>query len=230
MQIKTLSILIAVVALLGLGGVGVWYLLQESDNTPVELGGQNQSISTNPDYTQTVTVPVSSQGAEIDPDMSYASVFATLGAKRLAFSNVATSTGGSGDLYALYKVEFEDYKKFYPTAPEPIIGVALQDLDGDGTTEAFVRLDMPGYCGTAGCPVDIHKKNGTKWQLIFTTLTYEWVGILSTKTNSYSDLLLSVHGDTGYLTRIVRYIWNGSSYEEGTTVALWNGTSFDLLR
>ena len=98
----------------------------------------------------------------------------------------------------------------------------MVDLNEDGVLEALAFEDLPGYCGTAGCPFDIYKKEKGKWVNILNVLTGENIGVSNTYTNNYADLFLA-SGNA-----VARYVWDGKQYNPGETMAIWDGAAFQL--
>ena len=225
MNIQTAIWFIVVVILVVMLGLGAWFIWP-GDQTPSESTVQDVPISGN--FTQSVTVP--SPSGTINPAQEYARVFAALSATSLTFTKVASATGNLGDVYALYTDEIAQYKQLFPTAGTAELSISSTDLNSDNVQEAVVLVDMPGYCGSGGCPLDIYQKRDSVWQLVFTTLAYDLVGVMSTRTGGYNNLVLSVYGEPGYMTRVVVYEWDGNTYQPADTAAIWNGATFDLLR
>jgi len=220
MQMKYFLITVAVVALL-IAGVGAWFLVR---GTPIpETGREINAPVQDSNYTQTVTP--SSGGETVTPtqtaEQKYNDLFVALGASPVLFSPVSSAAESLGDVYALYDEELAE-------------GAALQmatlDLNADGAAEVLVYKDIEGGCGTGGCVLDVYTKSEGAWKLIFTRLVYDKVATLATTTIGFKDLLLSVRGEPGYKTRVIRFAWDGSFYQEQNIIAVWNGTSFDLLR
>ena len=102
----------------------------------------------------------------------------------------------------------------------------MTDINGDGVDEALVLENLPGFCGTAGCPFDVYKKQGSQWVKIFSTLVQGNVGLSTNYVNSYQALLLVVEANGQ--SSLEQYVWNGSSYQASAVVAVWNGSSFQL--
>lgn len=223
MQTRYLVLIITVSVLFLVGVLGWVFLFNNKSPVENQPSGFGTSPSTN--YTQTVTVsggeePVSPTETAIDPKAAHETVFASLGATLLTFTSVNSSSGPLGEIYALYSTEL--------SAGTPV-QIAQQDLDGEEGSEAIVYMQVQEYCGSGGCQLEVYRKVTNVWTSILSTLAYEWVGVMSTKTQGFSDLLISVKGDPGYMTRIVKYVWNGTVYQEASIVAIWDGEKFDLL-
>lgn len=225
MNTKIVAIVIAAVLLVG-GGISAFFLLktspQEQTNTP-----QNTSSNT-PNSTTVVTAGQTQVQNEpvVDVDAAYVTLFQKLLGTKLQFTQTASSEGDMGSVYALYAKDIADAKKSFPGLSTFPIKIALVDLNKDGVSEALVLEDLPGYCGSGGCPFDIYRKDKGKWVNIYSSLAGLTVGVSSVYTNGYADLFLSVTGDSGYESKVVRYSWDGKQYTAGDIVATWNGTQF----
>ena len=96
---------------------------------------------------------------------------------------------------------------------------AFVDLKGDGTHEAIVYLMGPNWCGSGGCTSLILAPAGSSYRIITkTTITRLPIRALSTKTNGWRDLAVSVGGggiQPGYETRLR---FNGKKYPSNPSV------------
>jgi len=234
MQSTISKILIALI--LGLlviaGGLAIWFFVfMPKASSPSQPGQTTQNNNGGIDNSSTVTVPndttaqpsSTAQQPPADINAAYAALFPQiLGTEAQFVDATATSTGDLGKLYALYAADVAADKKAYPQNPPFPIEVALVDLTDDGTPEAIVYENLPSFCGTGGCTLDIYKKTGSTWAKVFSTSGGGVVGLSNTLTNGYLDLYLTVgQGDT-----VDRYTWNGSTYQFKETMAIWNGSTF----
>lgn len=223
------SIIILVLALGGVLGVALW------SNSGSKTPAQNEEQQTPVGGTQTSTngqqgsVVTPTTGA-IDSKKEYDSLFSTLKARRLILELVGSPTGPYGSVYSLYSEDIALAKKIVPDASGYTMHMASTDLNGDGTAEVVVYEDLPGMCGTGGCEIDVYKKNGTTYELILSALGYEYIGVASSQTNGFTDLNLSHHGETGFMTNVVKYTWSGNAYNASSTVATWDGEQFKLVK
>jgi hypothetical protein len=222
MQPKTIIISAIVVVLLG-GSLLIWWML---GSTPPAPPAQTNQTSTSYTSNQTsVGVPSQTQSqtkTQVDLDAAYNDLFQKILAQQVTFT--PTTAGGTGSVYALYAQDIADAKKSFPKAFSLSIGIAMVDLDEDGVAEALVLENLPGYCGTAGCPFDIYKKEKGKWVNIFTTLTGENIGISNTYNNNFADIYLAKENF------VVRYVWDGKQYNVGEVTARWDGSAFQLTQ
>lgn len=217
-------IIIAIVILMLLGGSFLvwWFFISSPPPVPEQT---NRPVSS---YGQTsVTLPIPGQQGEsiVNLDAEYDDLFQKLTVRKIAFTFINSSLDAEG-LYELYAQDIAETKKSFPAASDFVIGVALLDLNDDGSSEALVFESLPGICGTAGCPLDVYKKENDKWKNLFSVPTGagENIGISNMRTNGYAELYL------GQENSIVRFTWDGSAYQEGEVVAVWNGTTFVLPR
>src|SRR3989344_1148832 len=183
MQLKTFIVICIVVVLLLGGGIALWLMLQPSPAVPPQ---QNEVTPGAINNQTSVTVPSSggqtSTQDQTPPniDQAYAVLFEQLLAQKVPFVTVSSAAGETASIYALYANDIADSKRDYPGYAEHAIQVALVDLNEDNTPEALVLVDLPGYCGTAGCSFDVYQKSKTGWTKIFTTLTGPNIGISNT--------------------------------------------------
>lgn len=248
---KLIIIAIAVlgVLLVGVVGVGIWLRMQAAPetpgtNNPLGSGGTNEPSTNTPGGTNTpvggtsttttggtqtggtnttTTIPVGQS--------EFSKLFSSLGITKLTLQLVGTTEGQFGAVYALYAGDLAVAKKMQPNAAGYPIHVAAADLGGDSASEVVVFEDMPGLCGSGGCSIEVFKKDGSSYVPILSTLGYEFIGTGSTKTGGYADLYIAMHGSGfGYMTRLVKYAWNGSKYVPGAAVAVWDGDSFELVK
>ncbi len=86
--------------------------------------------------------------------------------------------------------------------------------------------NLPDYCGSGGCTLDVYKETGGTWSKIFGTNGGGVVGLSNALTNGYLDLYLTV----GNATSVDRYVWTGSTYQFKEVMASWNGSDFTPLQ
>ena len=228
---------IAVVGVLLVAGAVVWWFWQRPaspsslPNTgPVGFPADTDagpSGSNSGGTTNASSLP--SQITSPDLDAQYATLYVRLGINELVFSPLV-SNGPFAALYSLYNADRTAYLALFP-AGKPQLLVATADLNGDGTDEALVYEDFPGYCGSAGCGLEVYKKEKSGWKSILSAEASNRVGISYTTQNGYAILYLSVQGaDLGYQTQIVQYVAVGGNYQPSGTVATWNGAMFKSPR
>jgi hypothetical protein len=179
------------------------------------------------------SVSINRDGGEVpqklpDIEAAYANLFRQILATEPSFTPTDSTSAATKDIYALYTSQIAQVKKEYPNTSSYAIEIALIDLTGDGTNEAIVSLSLPGYCGTGGCPLDILRKSGTKWNIVSSFLSNGPVGISNSLNNGFLDLYISEQSDTGYVGQVLRYGWSGATYEPKKIMAYWNGTKFVL--
>jgi hypothetical protein len=164
MPYKTLIAITVTLALLG--GVAWWYVTYQPSATPATQNQVN-GISNTPNTTNVTVGTSSTQTKPVDLAAEYDAIFTKLGAAKISFTIVTSASASDsvfGSLYALYTPDIAAAKKL-PNAPTPVLEMASGDLNGDGTPEAIVYENIPGYsCGSAGCELDVYTKKGTKWQ------------------------------------------------------------------
>jgi len=220
-------IIVCIVGVLLGGGLVAWGLLQAipADSGQTSVG----TIPNSPPNSSSVFVP-SPSGSQTDPipdlDEEYAALYQKILAQKLAFTSVSSSAGEIGSLYALYAADIAEAKKLFPTAASFSISVALVDLNEDGTSEAMVLEDLPGYCGSGGCPLYIYKKEKGVWNLIYEGLSGHFIGMANAYTSGYQDLYLAVAAGGDAQGSVMRYVWNGTTYREWSAVATWDGATF----
>lgn len=231
MQYSLSKIIIAltVVVIVG-GGIVMWWLFvaapAQRSVTPTNQtnnnGGSDQTSVTS------TSQPATTSGV-LDFEKEYAALFQKLSAQGIVFDAVdQKSTGALAVIYGLYASEVAESKSLYPADTNFSIQVSLIDLDNDGTPEAVVYNNLDGYCGSGGCALDIYKVVKGKWVNIFSGLTGGDIGLSNASTKGYFDLFLSVHGDIGSQSSVIRYSWDGKTYQPKETVATWNGKTFIL--
>lgn len=159
---------------------------------------------------------------------AYVAMYISFGAVPAVFNRVhAGSSGDEADIYSLYAKDREIAGQMYPSAQDLSIAVAMVDITGDGSMEAMVYHDMPGFCGTGGCDLDIYTKQQNKWVKVFTVFAASNnIGISNTLTQGYVNLYIPISKTGSPQTAIVRYDWDGTTYQEKLEVAEWNGTIF----
>ncbi len=68
------------------------------------------------------------------------------------------------------------------------IGIALEDLNGDGRAEILGFVEHAGWCGSRGCAFEVLAKNKDNiWRSILSVTTYQDISILETKNHGYYD-------------------------------------------
>jgi hypothetical protein len=233
-QMTKWALVVLGVLLVGLVGLWFGYSLflgtpKNGQTTPDGTGFLQDMPYTARNGSQT---PPSSQSSPQSPDITgaYSSLFSQVGATGLTMTQVDSSSGGdSAAIYALYAADVSISKELYPKEGSYPIHAAFVDLNDDGTSEAVVYEDFPGFCGTVGCPLDIYQKQAGTWTKIFSTVTQGEVGLLNVYINNYRSLLLTL--DTGGpRSRVVTYAWDGKTYQLGAVVATWDGMAFVLSR
>lgn len=218
-------------AILFLGGILFWLLNKSSSTTPSTPTVQH-STSDFPVAPQnnSNSNPVSAPPQPVETGYSIDSLFNILSAQKVSFTRVAADASGSmAGLYDLYKKDKNIAKSLYPSNIDFSIGVSMVDLNHDGIQEAIVYEDLPGFCGSGGCTLDIYQRNQKGWNKIFSAISGPDVGIANSSTNEYSDLFFTVHGEIKPQSTLARYIWNNNQYNSKENVAIWNGSQFTLI-
>ncbi len=220
MQYKVVIISATLFVLLG-GFILVWWVSRPNTAAPSTQTNQT-STSYPPNQTSVETIAQSQTQAQtaVNIDAAYSALFQKILAQKVVFTQTRTAPEDTSGIYSLYTQDIADAKKSFPAAVNLSVGIAVVDLNEDGASEALVFENLPGTCGTAGCPLDIYKKEKEKWVNVFSTLTGENVGISNTYTNNYVDLFLAKE------STVVRYAWDGKTYRPGEVMAIWNGTTF----
>lgn len=215
-----------VVVLLALGG-GVFWLTRPTapaTNTPVIPVDSSG-------YTAPVGVTSGNTIKAPDIDKQYQQIFATLSAQKVVFTPVGSSAEeGWGKIYDLYADDIESSMKLSPDAGTYILHAALVDLNADGVEEVLVYEDLPGFCGSAGCPFGVYTLEGTAWKRVLSVLSGDTIGVTQAKTQGFSDLLVVAGVTSDGSVPMTRYSWDGKQYAEGGVVATWNGSSFAPFR
>lgn len=200
-----------------------------SNDTPNSgyTGGNNQTIITIPSSQNLA----SSTATQVDIETAFSDLFQNLLAQQVQFSTVvSTSSLAYGDIYRLYVQTITEAKTFYPTLKTFPVEVAKVDLNEDGVEEAIAYVAFPGYCGIAGCPLDVYKKQNGVWVSVFSTVSPGAVGLSNTFNRGYQDLFLLVQNNSAYQTRVIRYTWDGTTYKSGEVVAVWDGNVFKMTK
>lgn len=231
----TITIVI-LVALMAAGFAGWFFVLPESSPTPtggsqvpivpggpttvlVDTPPQSSSGNSQPQSPQEVVVP--------DTDSAFNSLFIKLGANRLSFE--ALPAASYPQLYVAYQSEFALYKKLYPEQPTPTLNGTEIDLNNDGAKEVMVVLNFPGFCGTAGCPLDVYRSKTNTNTPLLTTVAFEAVGVMAGAAGGYASLLLTSSSD-GYVAETKRYSYTNGTYQPAESLGKWNGDSFKAPR
>lgn len=231
---KITIIILAFAAVLFVIGVIIWLLIRPAPvQEQVEAPRQAEPVRNSGSQTQAQPPPVQSPAASPEAPIeqtpatleeAYQRAFGELGVQRLLFARVDAPTGERGSVYALYEDDIADARSSFPGLDSYSLQIALTDLGGDGTVEAVVIEDLPGYCGTAGCPLDIYRREGNAWVRIFSTLAGEIVGITESRTNNYAELYLT-QGNAIY-----QYAWVDETYSPWGFVAQWDGSAFVIVQ
>ena len=220
MQSKVVVIFTTLLVLLG-GFILVW--LMSKPNTAAPSAQINQTPTSYPSNQTSVETAAQNQTqaqTAVDLNAAYNALFQKILAQKIVFTQIRASSEDTSGIYALYSQDIEDAKKSFPSAFGLSIGINMTDLNEDAMSEVLVFENLPGACGTAGCPFDIFKKEKGKLINIFSALTGENIGISNTYTNNYIDLFLAREN------YVVRYTWDGKQYNPGEVVATWDGTTF----
>ena len=98
---------------------------------------------------------------------------------------------------------------------------ASVDLNGDGTDEVLAYVMGPMVCGSGGCNLYVLAPDGGNggegWRVVTrTSVTRTPVGVLTTSTNGWRDLAVSIGGggaDAGW----VRLTYDGRTYPTNPT-------------
>ncbi|SLK07281.1 hypothetical protein [Novosphingobium mathurense] len=96
---------------------------------------------------------------------------------------------------------------------------AEADLDGDGVNEVLAYVGGPMMCGTGGCNLVVLKRDGEGYRQVGDLSVVQLpVGVLSSKTNGWKDLAVSVSGG-GRPGGIMRVPFDGKAYARNPTVS-----------
>ncbi|WP_207093402.1 hypothetical protein [Novosphingobium sp. PY1] len=96
---------------------------------------------------------------------------------------------------------------------------AEADLDGDGVDEVLAYVGGPMMCGTGGCNLVVLKRDGEGYRQVGDLSVVQLpVGVLSSKTNGWKDLAVSVSGG-GRPGGIMRVPFDGKAYARNPTVS-----------
>jgi hypothetical protein len=249
MKLQTILIIWIVVMVLVGGGLFLWFLTMEpyepsssSPDAAVPLNGQGSntfsggSANTTPVSTpggspstqspQDGTASSTASAMPVDIDAQFKTLFENLSAEKIAFVPTSPSSAAYASIMAFYSQDIAAAKKAYPQQAVMTLDVASVDLDGDAANEVIVYENLPGFCGTAGCPLTVYKKQGSGWQTILDTVAYENIGIVGPTGGGFRNMLIPVHGDVGYQTKVERWVWSGSEYRPFGTEATWDGSAF----
>ncbi|MEK7612814.1 MAG: hypothetical protein AAB449_01550 [Patescibacteria group bacterium] len=212
---------IAIIAFITIGSLVLWFIWPDSfipRTITQSFSGEEQS-----DTAPVAAAPIPT----IDSDALYAALFAKLGATKVDFAQISSANNNQySSVFALYAQDVADYKKLFPQSPSPALGIAFKDLNGDVVSDAIVYENLSGIaCGSAGCAVEVYRKQGNTWNNILSTLGSDIVGVADSKTSGFNDLFISTDGEAGAVL-VVKYVWNGSRYERSSTAAIWNGSTF----
>jgi hypothetical protein len=227
------KILISICITTLLIGAGfLWWIFAATQ--PAPSASQNKPSSTTSNiYTQNTSgVTVFNQPTTETPSISleeeYAKLYTKILAKQISFISVDSIVGEAGGVYALFADDIVEAKAAFPAAKRFSLSIALIDINGDKTAEALVLEDLPGYCGTTGCPFYIYKKDKGRWSLLFDTLTSPYSALADSYTNDYADLFLMVStGDS--VPTVSRFTWDGKKYTPWEVMATWDGNAFTVV-
>lgn len=98
---------------------------------------------------------------------------------------------------------------------------AYVDLNGDGTDEVLAYVMGPMVCGSGGCNLYVlapeGEDGGEGWRVVTrTSVTRTPVGVLTTSTNGWRDLAVSIGGG-GAQAGWVRLTYDGRTYPTNPT-------------
>jgi hypothetical protein len=230
---KITILLIGVTVVLFVIGFFVWLLIRppSASAPPTTQGVPSSNQNSGGGNSQTTIVtPPSQTSALPDPQQEYRKLLANFAAQEVQFSRVDSSTTGElSSVYGMYEADIATYKSLFPGQTDLSIGISSTDLNGDGVAEAIVRLDLPGYCGTAGCTLDVLQKDGVTWKNVLSVLAQGAVGVGNIKINGYSNLYLTLYAQ-GYQSNVMEFAWIGQKYQPYGIVAQWNGSAFQIIQ
>lgn len=96
---------------------------------------------------------------------------------------------------------------------------AEADLDGDGKDEVLAYVGGPLMCGTGGCNLVVLKRDGEGFRQVGDLSVVQLpVGVLSTRTNGWRDLAVTVSGG-GRPDGVMRVPFDGTSYASNPTIS-----------
>lgn len=165
--------------------------------------------------------------ADTDIETAYDALLEKLLAQRVPFARVSSTEGTEGSVYALYAAAVADAKTSYPDA-DYSIGVAMIDITDDSAPEALVIEDLPGFCGSGGCPFSVYQKSGSEWKEIFSAQAQE-VALANVITNGHLGLYIMSQGE-GYESFVTLYAWEDDKYKSKEIAARWDGSAFVQYR
>lgn len=94
---------------------------------------------------------------------------------------------------------------------------ASVDLNGDGTDEVLAYVMGPMVCGSGGCNLYVLAREGEGWRVVTrTSVTQTPVGVLTSSTNGWRDLAVSIGGG-GAQAGWVRLTYDGRTYPTNPT-------------
>ncbi|WP_296166093.1 hypothetical protein [uncultured Brevundimonas sp.] len=94
---------------------------------------------------------------------------------------------------------------------------ASVDLNGDGSDEVLAYVMGPMVCGSGGCNLYVLAREGEGWRVVTrTSVTQTPVGVLTTSTNGWRDLAVSIGGG-GAQAGWVRLTYDGRTYPTNPT-------------
>lgn len=97
---------------------------------------------------------------------------------------------------------------------------ASVDLNGDGTDEVLAYVMGPMVCGSGGCNLYVLAQEGEGWRVVTrTSVTRTPVSVLTTSTNGWRDLAVSIGGG-GAQAGWVRLTYDGRTYPTNPTAPL----------
>jgi hypothetical protein len=108
------------------------------------------------------------------------------------YNNISTEDRAA--LLHAFAREYNDY----PTPPSPMeraeqTRVKFIDLNGDGAPEVIAQ-PIGDICGAANCPLYVFQKIGTNYRAVLRKGAAQTVTVQRTRTNSYLDVVVGMHG------------------------------------
>lgn len=164
--------------------VGVWFFIAKVTS---EKTNDTEQVSVAPKP----VVKKEEKTKEETPTPKATSAYTSL--YRINYDTSASSTEEEGDLLAIIDEELKP-KAGLLSDFSSIPKADSYDLNGDGEAEIFVHLGT-AYCGSGGCSNRIYRQSESSedWRLLSEIQTYT-IDVLTTRTNGYHDLLVSLHG------------------------------------
>ena len=118
----------------------------------------------------------------------------------------------------------------YPASDDLAYSYGMADLDGMGEDEYLVYVGGPSMCGSGGCTLLVLQPDGDGFRKIGSLSVAQLpVGVLSTTTNGYKDLGVTIGGG-GLERTIAKVPYGGSAYAANPTTEPSNPVgSIDLV-